>query len=156
VIEHLQSHPIGLAHVLSALAAIVFGAAVLFTRKGTSRHRWTGRCYVGSMLALNLTALLDYELFGHFGPFHWMALISLATVLAAYRSVRKKAPGWKVSHAYLMAGSYVGLIAAAVAEIASRVPGWSFALSVVISSLAVIVIGLWMMDRLTPRALRQS
>ena len=156
MLEHLQSHTLGLVHFLTALAAIIFGAVVLFSRKGTNRHRFMGRSYVGSMLAMNLTALMDYELFGHFGPFHWMALISLATVVAAYLSVRKKAPGWKMSHAYLMAWSYLGLMAAAVAEVASRVPGWSFSSSVIMSSLTVIVVGWWMINRLTPRAMRQS
>jgi len=98
----------GLAHFLTALAAIVFGALVLFSRKGTRGHRWTGRCYVASMFALNFTALMDYELFGHFGPFHWMALLSLASVVAAYLTVRNNAPGWRSSHAYLMGGSYIG------------------------------------------------
>ena len=106
-----------------------------------------------TMLALNVTALMDYELFGRFGPFHWMALISLGTVAAGYAAVRRRAPGWREQHAYMMAGSYVGLVAAAAAEVASRVPEWSFGPSVVISSVGVIVIGLWLMFKLMPRTL---
>lgn len=151
MIEHLQSHLLGLVHVLTAVTSIIFGTAVLFNRKGTRAHRLLGRGYVLAMLAMNSTALLDYELFGRFGPFHWTALASLATLLGGYLSVRRRSAGWQVRHAYLMATSYAGLMAAAVAEVASRVPGWSFGPSVIISSAAVLVAGFWIMFRTIPR-----
>ena len=140
----------GLLHVLLALAALLFGTLVVLRRKGNARHRLLGRAYLISMLGLNVTALLNYELFGYFGPFHWMALFSLASVLAGYLVVRGKRPGWKHAHAYFMTGSYVGLLAAAVAEVASRVPGWQFGLSVVISSALVILAGVVLMLRTIP------
>jgi len=102
------------------------------------------------MLGLNGTALLNYELYDRFGPFHWMVLASLATVVAGFVPTWRKAPGWIYRHAYLMAWSYIGLLAAAVAEVASRVPGWSFGPSVVISSVVVIVAGVWMMRKTIP------
>jgi len=153
LIEHLQSHLLGLVHVLTALAAMAFGTAVIFNRKGTRKHRWLGRSYVAAMLAMNATALMNYELYGYFGPFHWMVLASLATVVAGYVPTWRKAPHWRYPHAYLMAWSYVGLMAAAVAEVVSRVPGWPFGLSVVLSSLVVIAAGAWMMRRTIPRIL---
>ena len=52
-----------------------------------------------------------------------------------------------------MVGSYVGLVAAAVAEVASRVPGWSFGASVFISSVLVVVAGVALMKKLLPKAL---
>jgi len=133
-----------------ALAAMLFGAAVIFIRKGTRKHRWMGRSYVAMMLGLNGTALLNYELYGRFGPFHWMVLASLATVVAGFVPTWHKAPGWIYRHAYFMAWSYIGLMAAAVAEVASRVPGWSFGPSVFISSVVVIVAGVWMMQKTVP------
>jgi uncharacterized membrane protein len=150
VIEHLQNHSLGLVHVLFALAAMLFGAAVIFNRKGTRKHRWMGRSYLAMMLGLNATALLDYELFGQFGPFHWMALASLATVVAGFVPTWRKVPGWIYQHAFLMTWSYVGLVAAAAAEVASRIPGWSFGPSVVISSVVVIAVGVWMMRNTIP------
>jgi uncharacterized membrane protein len=133
-----------------ALAAMLFGAAVIFIRKGTRKHRWMGRSYVAMMLGLNGTALLNYELYGRFGPFHWMVLASLATVVAGFVPTLRKAPGWIYRHAYFMAWSYIGLMAAAVAEVASRVPGWSFGPSVFISSVVVIVVGVWVMRKTIP------
>ena len=156
MIEHLQSHLLGLVHVLTALAAMIIGSAVIFNRKGTRKHRWMGRSYLAMMLAMNGTALLNYELYGRFGPFHWMVLASLATVVGGYIPTWRKAPGWKYRHAYFMVGSYVGLIAAAVAEVASRVPGWSFGPSVVISSVVVIVAGVWMMQKTIPHIISAS
>lgn len=151
MIEHLQIHLLGLIHVLTALGAMVFGTLVIFARKGTAHHRRMGRSYLILMLAMNGTAMMNYELYGHFGPFHWMALLSLATLLAGYFAARNRKIAWKLRHAYFMSGSYVGLIAAAVAEVASRVPGWSFGASVTISSVVVIVAGIWIMLRKIPR-----
>lgn len=153
MIEHLFEHPAGLAHVLVALAALVFGAAVVALRKGDRRHRWLGRAYLLSMLGLNATALSVYELFGGFGPFHGLALFSLATVLSGYAAARRRKPGWKIRHAYFMAGSYVGLVAAAVAEVASRVPGWSFNAAVITASALAVFGGLGWMMRWVPRSL---
>ncbi len=156
MIAHLESHWLGLIHLLIASLAILFGTLVILSRKGTRRHRWVGRIYVIMMVFVNLTALLIYELFGHFGPFHWMALFSLATVFAGYLPALRKTPHWKHQHAYFMAGSYVGLMAAAIAEIAGRVPGWSFGPAVVISSIIVIVIGVRVMQVRIPWILKRS
>ncbi len=150
MIEHLQSHWLGLVHLLFALAAMLFGAVVIFTRKGTRKHKWMGRSYFAMMLGLNVTALMNYELYGRFGPFHWMALASLATVVAGFAPTWHKAPSWIFPHSYFMAWSYIGLMAAAVAEISSRVPGWSFGPSVIISSVIVIVVGVWIMRKTIP------
>ena len=52
------------------------------------------------MLLLNATALLIYNLFGHFGPFHIAALVSLCTVVAGLWSALRHRPGWVTRHAY--------------------------------------------------------
>ena len=150
MIEHLQSHLLGLVHTTTALVALILGLIMILRRKGGRSHRWIGRCYLVAMLALNITALMIYDLYGRFGPFHWMALFSLLTVLGGYRAARRKVGNWRHPHAYYMTGSFVGLVAATVAEIASRVPGWSFGASVVISSTLVIVIGVVIMFKRVP------
>jgi len=156
MIEHLLTHWLGFLHLMAALAALSAGAGVIFTQKGTLRHKRLGRCYVLLMLAMNGTALLDYELFGRFGPFHWMVLLSLATVIGGYSSARRKTNEWKHAHAYYMAGSYIGLIAAAVAEVTSRIPGWAFGPSVLLSSAIVGALGIWLMFRLVPGTIAAS
>jgi uncharacterized membrane protein len=160
---------LGAFHVGTALAALSFGAAVLLIApKGTRRHRQLGWCYVASMLLLNVSALLIYRLFGGFGPFHVAAVLSLATVLlgtstaiAARRSRQRRAPRdrarWVDHHYHWMTYSYVGLLAAAAAEIATRVPAFRpgpgagplFGIVVVVSSLAVFAIGSRVIKRRT-------
>ena len=113
---------LGQVHLLSALAALGCGAGVLLRKKGTPSHRRLGYAYTCAMVTPNATALGIYRLFHAWGPFHWLALLSLASVAAGVFTARRRRPGWPVRHARLMAGSYIGLVAAAAAEIAVRVP----------------------------------
>jgi len=105
------------------------------------------------MLAVNGTALMIYELFGHFGPFHWMALASLASVVAGYWPARRRRAGWRARHAYYMTGSYVGLLAALVSEISTRIVAVPFFAAVALASFAVIGVGIWLMRRRIPAIL---
>ena len=133
--------PFGLVHALIGLAALLAGLAVLLTRKGTPRHRQLGLVYFWSMVALNGTALMIYDLWGRFGPFHGAALVSLATVLAGFvPAYRRKPSAWMEHHAMFMSWSYVGLVAAFISEIATRVPGVGFG-PAVIGATAVTVVG---------------
>ncbi len=150
MIAHWQAHPLGFAHVAVAVLAILFGTLVIAARKGTAYHRRMGRAYFASMLAVNITALAIYELFGRFGPFHWMALASLATLIVGYLPTKTRSPGWLPRHAYFMAGSYVGLLAALASEIFTRVPGVAMFEGVAVASTVVIVAGVWLMIRRIP------
>jgi len=116
--------PIGTAHVAFGCAALVLGAANALGAKGTGVHRLVGHGYYVSMLGLNGTALEIHDLFGGFGVFHWLSLLSLATVFAAIVPVLLRRPErtWRVHHAYYMSYSYVGLLAATAAEIGVRLP----------------------------------
>jgi uncharacterized membrane protein len=163
---------LGWTHAAAALAALVAGAAVLLTRKGTRRHRQLGWAYVVSMLLLNVTALLIYRLFGRFGPFHVGAVFSLVTVVAgtvaalgARRArARRDAVGRARAlerHLQWMTWSYVGLAAAAVSEIATRIPalrprpeqGLAFGVTVAVATLLVVAIGAQRIRRRRPALL---
>jgi len=154
MLAHTLQHPLGLLHLLVAVAAIAAGAAVLAAAKGTPSHRWSGRVYLGAMVAVNLSALLIYELFDGFGAFHWLALASLATVLAGYGETLIRRPGWVTRHAYYMSGSYIGLIAALAAEVLTRTPLLPFFEAVLLASVGVISAGMWLMFRLVPATVR--
>lgn len=133
---------VGLIHTGVALAALVLGLAVVLCRKGTTVHRRTGRLYVGAMLLLNGTALAIYDLFGFFGPFHFAAVVSLGTIGAGLYPIYTRRPRgrWIERHAYFMAWSYAGLVAALMAELAVRVPGLGFGWAV-LGTLVVAVTG---------------
>lgn len=151
---------LGLTHTASAVLALASGAAVLLTAKGTTRHRMLGWTYVGSMVVLDLTALFIFRLFGGFGPFHAFAVVSVVTVaagaIAARRARRHRRQRDAVArsraveqHFAWMTWSYVGLAAATVSEIATRVPalrprpgqGVAFAVTVAIATVLVVAAG---------------
>jgi hypothetical protein len=122
--------------------------------------------YVVAMLALNLSALWIYRLTGTFGPFHVAALISLATLLAGVSAALRRRRGdrnWLRRHYAFMSWSYVGLVAAAVAEVATRVPAVqaiaggptiAFWVTVVLASIAVFILGGEMIRRRQTKVLR--
>lgn len=145
---------LGLSHFATALLAIVAGVVVVWNKKGTQFHRWTGRVYALSMLLLNLTALGIYDLFGGFGPFHAAAIASLVTIIIGVGVAWRRRPGWRVRHAYWMSWSYVGLLAAAASESTTRYFQFDFAWSVALSTIAVLTIGGLLINRLVPSALR--
>jgi uncharacterized membrane protein len=151
-------NPIGRIHLASSLVALLAGTWIVLWPKGTATHRRVGWLYAISMLTLNVTALFIYRLTRTFGPFHVAAVASLATLIAglipAWR--RKPADKWLDQHYYFMAYSYMGLLAAAVAETATRVPAVqtfaggptpTFWIVVIVVSVAVFIVG----GRLTRR-----
>ena len=117
---------------------------------GWKSHPCHGQRSIPFSIERNLTALMIYELFGGFRPFHWMAVASLAVLLIGYWPARRRLPGWRTRHAYYMTGSYVGLLAAFASEIATRTLSVSFFNAVAIATFVVIGLGVWLMRRLLP------
>ena len=72
------------------------------------------------MVVVNVTTLGLYRLNGQFGPFHALALLSLAVVAMGVLAILRRRPSWLARHYRSMAYSYLGLCAAAVAEAAVR------------------------------------
>lgn len=151
---------LGWIHVVFGIVALLAGAAVLLLRKGTRWHRTVGHVYLTSMIALNATALFIYNLYGHFGPFHWLALGSLITLAAGMIPVLTRRPRgrWLEWHAVFLNGSYIGLVAATAAEITSRIPGTedSFGLVVAGTSATIIGIGSLLLRRSLPASIRRT
>lgn len=130
-------------HIICAISALISGLLVLLTRKGTRWHKLLGYAYFFNMLGLNVSALLIYELTGHFGPFHGAALASLLTLFAGFIAAFLRLPHgrWLEVHYEFMNWSYVGLVAAAVSETAVRIPSAPFWPAVVLGTLVVFVVG---------------
>jgi uncharacterized membrane protein len=149
---------VGQVHLALAVAAIISGAAVVVLPKGTGSHRLVGFIYALGMFGVVGTALLIYNLTGRFGPFHVLAVISLITMVLGVAPVllRKPDGGWIGLHAYFMAWSYVGLLAAAAAETLTRVPSAPFWGSVVAASLFVVAVGAWIVNTSVPRILEDQ
>ena len=156
---------LGQVHLAASLVALAAGGWVVARPKGTGGHRRVGWLYAGSMLTLNATALLIYRLTGAFGPFHVAAFASLATLVAGVLPARRRRPAgaWLERHYFFMAYSYLGLVAAAVAETATRVPAIQAAAGgptpafwgvVTIASAGVFVVGGWAIRRRVEPTLR--
>lgn len=148
--------PAAIAHVAFAFGSLVLGAGIFTLAKGTDLHRVVGVLYVLSMFGLNLTALLIYRLFGGFGVFHVLALISLATILAGLFTVMLQRPRkrWLRNHYAFMGWSYVGLWAAFASEIMVRVVRWPLAAAVALPTVLVVVLGGALVRLLEQRTLK--
>ncbi len=122
-LENLISSNLGLVHLIFSILALIFGSMVLFRTKGTTVHKRTGYIYGVLMLGVNLTAFMMYRLFGEFGIFHWMAVVSLLTLFAGMVPIILKKPVSYISlHFGFMYWSVMGLYGALVAETFVRFP----------------------------------
>jgi uncharacterized membrane protein len=150
---------LGYSHVAFGILAIVLGLVIICIVKGTRLHRILGYSYIASMLGLNVTGLLIYRLFGFFGPFHALALFSLVTVVAGFLPAYFKRPRgkWLRWHYEGICWSYLGLLGATAAEIATRLPfinsGLAFGVAAFVSSQGVIAIGAFFLYRYRDRVL---
>ena len=132
----------GSLHLAASVFALIFGTWMLVTEKGTSTHRKVGYLYTFSMAVLIITAFLIYRLFGTFGLFHIAALVSAVTltlgILAAV--LRRPQKTWLGHHFSFMYWSVMGLYAAFVAEVLTRVPQTPFFRMVGIATGGVMVL----------------
>lgn len=140
----------GLVHLLAALLAILTGSLVFLNTKGEWLHKQLGYAYIVSMLTLNLTAFQVYHLTGKFGPFHWLAAMSLVGLAGGMLPVflRKRIPNWIYWHYNFMNWSVVGLYAGFWAETFTRLlPMGQFWPVVVLSMLLTVLAGGYLIRR---------
>lgn len=114
----------GLVHLVAAVIALATGAAVLLLPKATVTHRRVGYVYTAAMVGVLLTSFSIYHLYGSFGIFHWLAVVSTVTLIGGMVPIvwRKPAGRYIEIHFAFMYWSVVGLYAAFFAETAVRLP----------------------------------
>lgn len=114
----------GFVHFYSGIAALLTGSLVLMMKKGTSRHRFVGYLYVISMSLLLITSFMIYRLWGGWGIFHYLAVVSVLTLLAGFIPIvlRKPENNFIEWHFGYMYWSVMGLYAAFMAEMMVRIP----------------------------------
>jgi uncharacterized membrane protein len=117
---------IGPLHTVLSVIALISGAIVFFSWKGTKLHKRTGYIYVISMLGCLGTSFFIFDLFGAWGPFHWMALVSLVTLSLGmmFPLFFRQKRNWLIHHYMWMSYSYVGLVMAAGSHLFAVVPSW--------------------------------
>jgi uncharacterized membrane protein len=113
----------GLIHTAAAVAAMVLGAVVFFRPKGGRVHRLLGYAYTLCMLLLIATSFMIYRLTGGFNFLHGASIASSMGVAFGFGHafLRRPRDTWLVRHYFFMSWSYIGLLAAFVAEISTRV-----------------------------------
>lgn len=92
-------------HAWTAILALVLGAGMLWRRKGTPSHRWSGRVWLAVMLVTVLSSFFIHQLrtWGPWSPIHILSLLTLALMVRAYLAIRQR----KVAlHAELMKAAY--------------------------------------------------
>ena len=109
---------LGSLHVAAAVLSLAVAAIVLARTKGTPAHVRLGRAYVVLLVLVDTFALLTYQ--SGVGPFHLLAVISLATLTAGLVwSPRRR--GSRQTHGILMIWSVTGLVGAGLAQGATAV-----------------------------------
>lgn len=149
---------LGTVHVVFAIAALIIGAVVAFRPKGGRRHRTLGYFYTIFLLSVNVSALLVYEEAVGIGPFHILAVISLVTLISGFipALLRRPVSLWLDLHAYFISWSYVGLVAAGVAQIVTMSSGLSALFAVGLPSIVIIIIGGMLIHTRVPKILAYS
>lgn len=121
-----------IVHLISAVGAIIAGAAIFLMRKGTGRHRAMGISYMAAML-VTVVSVIPVEATvlrigdSRFGFFHLLILVAFGSVaigtdrLLRWRRTREKR--WLRGHQIHLTYSYAGLIMAGFSQLATN-PRW--------------------------------
>ena len=98
------------------------GAIVLLRPKRGQPHRMLGYAFVLTMIVMLVTSFAMYSLTGSFNILHVAAIMSSVCLALGlkYAVTRRPQQSWYELHYHWMCWSYVGLLAAFVAEASTR------------------------------------
>ncbi len=116
----LEASPVIQIHVYAALAATVLGAAILFRRKGTPRHRLAGKIWVGLMAVVALSSFGIHEimLWGRWSPIHILSVVTLISLTVGVQRARRHDI---TGHRFTMQATYLGALV--IAGLFTLLPG---------------------------------
>lgn len=97
-------------HALSAVAAVVLGAFVLWRRKGTRLHKALGRIWVALMFTAATSALFinEMRLIGPFSPIHIFSIFTYVALFNGLHAIIIKRDIKR--HRAEMQGLYIGAL----------------------------------------------
>ena len=110
-------------HTLFSILALFCGVIFLIPR-GTKRHKQLGYVYSFSMLICLITSFWLYELWGKFGVYHVLSIVSFVTLMIAlYFPLKARyLKNWGDYHLIWMGYSYIGLVMAGGSHLFGVVP----------------------------------
>ena len=91
-LDPILSAPIAIQiHAVSATAAMLLGAVILFRRKGTPVHKLLGRVWVGLMLIVATSAIFinEIRLIGPFSPIHLFSVLTYTGIAQGIWHIRR-------------------------------------------------------------------
>ncbi len=106
---------LGWPHTASCLVAMAAFFPLMFTRKGSAKHRAWGKLFALAYAVACLTGLGIYRLHKFFFP-HWLAIGGLVVLGIGYGAVRYKPRGWRIIHLTAMLLSACNLFGGAINE----------------------------------------
>ena len=132
-----------IVHTVFSILALIAGALIFLTPKGTTQHKRIGYSYTVSMIILLVTSFGLFSLWGSFGVYHALSIVSLLTLaIALYFPIAgRKIKKWVELHLLWMGYSYVGLVMAAGSHLFSVFPEWPHWLRVILFWVLPYVIG---------------
>lgn len=134
---------LGWFHLATALLAMLAGAFVLATPKGTKRHKQVGYIYVASLILVCASAMGIYRLTGTFGIFHVTAIVGFLTLAGGMipMFIKNLENKYKAVHVWFMYYSVLGLYAAFASELSVRIPDRPFYTMVGIATGTIFSVG---------------
>ncbi|MBT5105153.1 MAG: DUF2306 domain-containing protein [Porticoccaceae bacterium] len=116
-------------HAFFALIAVPVGLYILLTKKGTQKHKLTGRIWTLFLLIVSFTALFIQAINpGEYSLIHLLIPWTIGSLIYSIWSIRKfqitKLQKYKKAHMYSMIGVYVGALL--VAGVFTLMPGRLF------------------------------
>ena len=102
-------------HAFFALIAVPVGLYILLTKKGTQKHKLTGRIWTLFLLIVSFTALFIQAINpGEYSLIHLLIPWTIGSLIYSIWSIRKfqktKLQKYKKAHMYSMIGVYVGAL----------------------------------------------
>jgi uncharacterized membrane protein len=102
-------------HALPGGIALLLGAYVLLTKKGTSTHKRNGYIWLGLMLLLSITAIFIQEINpGSYSFIHllipWTVFSMICAIFSIKRFKKTREKKWKRMHAAWMLGLFFGAL----------------------------------------------
>jgi uncharacterized membrane protein len=104
-------------HIAVATLSVILGTAVFLAEKGTARHKWLGRLWAVAMFATALGSFGIQKL--NPGHFSWVHALSLLTLISVGRAIWAIRQGNIRGHRLAMRGSFIGLVVAGIAAVAT-------------------------------------
>jgi len=116
-------------HAFFALIAVPVGLYILLTKKGTQKHKLTGRIWTLFLLIVSFTALFIQAINpGEYSLIHLLIPWTIGSLIYSIWSIRKfqktKLQKYKKAHMCSMIGVYVGALL--VAGVFTLMPGRLF------------------------------